>query len=205
MDTDSSYMALTGDLLNLVRGDVRDDFFDKFGDWFVEPYCPLHKREFVDVHSRQRSDLWTQRECCKKHELWDSRTPGKFKSEFTGHSILALNAKTYVCSKGDQELALQFPYPSNPSAADVARTDAERVAHKQKVSSKGLSKRTNNLREDQFLSVLQTTKPISGVNTGFIKKANHVYTYSQQRRGLTYFYSKRKVLDDGVSTSHLDV
>lgn len=205
MDTDSSYMALTGDLMASVRVDRREAFFERFGDWFVEPFCPKHKADFVDAHLSGESHLWTQQECCKEHELWDSRTPGKFKKEFTGHSILALNAKTYICSKDDRELALEFPYPENPSIDDQKRIDDVRVSHKHKVSSKGLSKHTNNLTDDQFLSVLQSKDSVSGINTGFIRKNNTTFTYSQRRRGLTYFYAKRKVMDDGVSTTHLDI
>lgn len=45
---------------------------------------------------------------------------------------------------------------------------------------------------------------MSGVNMGFTKKGNVLYMYAQRRVGLSYFYAKRKVLNDGVSMAHLD-
>jgi hypothetical protein len=35
---------------------------------------------------------------------------------------------------------------------------------------------------------------------------NHeIHTYKQKRDGLSYFYGKRKVSEDGVSTTPLDI
>ena len=42
-------------------------------------------------------------------------------------------------------------------------------------------------------------------NTGFRLKDNSVYTYSQEKIGFNYFYCKRKVLEDGISTVPLDI
>ena len=40
---------------------------------------------------------------------------------------------------------------------------------------------------------------------GFKVRNNGVCTYRQMRNGFTYFYCKRKVLSDGVSTQPLDI
>jgi len=58
---------------------------------------------------------------------------------------------------------------------------------------------------EQFLEVLNTKKSVTGVNRGFLKKDNHIFTYSQIRTGLTYGYGKRKVVGDGVSTLPIDL
>ena len=205
MDTDSSYMALSGELIQCVKPTVLKDFLHSYGDWFVEPYCPAHRDAFMNFQHARRTDSWVQHDCCKSHQLWDSRTPGKFKLEFTGHTILALNAKTYICSKDIEEMAVQFPDPVDASPKHKARVDKERRSNRAKVSSKGLSKRTNALTEQQFRSVLTTKTSVSGINRGFVRKNNVTYTYRQEKRGLTYFYGKRKVLDDGISTTHLDI
>ena len=86
------------------------------------------------------------------------RTPGLFKEEFVGEGIIALNSKTYYCwgEKGN------------------------------KYSSKGLSKRTNELTKQHFFDVLETQKSFAGVNVGFTRKDNEVVTYRQTRSGLTY-------------------
>ena len=43
-------------------------------------------------------------------------------------------------------------------------------------------------------------------NAGFIRdKAGIIQTYTQYKKGMTFFYAKRKVLPDNVSTTHLDI
>jgi hypothetical protein len=45
----------------------------------------------------------------------------------------------------------------------------------------------------------------SGTNRGFRVVDNKMYAYLQERAVFSYFYPKRKVLDDGVSTEPLDI
>ena len=45
----------------------------------------------------------------------------------------------------------------------------------------------------------------SGVNRGFRVVNNSVYTYNQVRDGFSYFYPKRKILEDGITTRPLDI
>ena len=42
-------------------------------------------------------------------------------------------------------------------------------------------------------------------NAGFIRDGVETRTYKQTKRGLNYWYVKRKILSDGVSTTHLDI
>ena len=44
-----------------------------------------------------------------------------------------------------------------------------------------------------------------GTNKSFRVKDNSEYTYEQVRSGLSYFYPKRLVLDDAVSTKPLKI
>ena len=74
-----------------------------------------------------------------------------------------------------------------------------------KYSSKSLSKRTNALDKKHFASVLKTKESISGKSRGFVKKDELLRTYEQERASLSYFYGKRKVHEDGVSTAMPDV
>ena len=46
---------------------------------------------------------------------------------------------------------------------------------------------------------------IACVNRGFRMVENRMMSYTQEKAGLTYFYIKRKVLDDGITTVSLDV
>ena len=42
-------------------------------------------------------------------------------------------------------------------------------------------------------------------NAGFIRDGVETRTYIQTKKGLNYFYPKRQVLDEGVSTTHLNI
>ena len=76
-----------------------------------------------------------------------------------------------------------------------------------KISAKGINHAS--LRADEplqkFWSVLRSTLPQSGVNKGFRAVNGEVYTYSQQKQCLPYFYCKRYVNDDGIFTSTLQL
>ena len=182
MDTDSNYMALSAELLHSVKPERVMTFPREYELWMVLPYCPQHRDAFWERVARKRSvDEVTDQPCCRQHYKHDSRTPGKFKQEFKGQAIVALNSKTYLCSESTDN------------------------GGKSKLSSKGLSKRTNKLSLDDYKTVLTTKHHKSGVNTGFVRKPNKTYTYSMIKRGLTYFYAKRRVCEDGVSTEPLTV
>ena len=95
MDTDSIYVALSGPLENLVREEMRDEFYQEHECWFLRPFCLQHREEFLDKEAW--SEVKANRECCSKSKKLDCHTPGLFKTEFLGDSIIALNSKTYYC------------------------------------------------------------------------------------------------------------
>ena len=74
-----------------------------------------------------------------------------------------------------------------------------------KYSTKGLSKRHNGIDKDYFLAVLTNRRSGGGFNRGFRVRDSSVMMYVQERDALTYFYGKRKVLADGLSTAPLEV
>ena len=77
---------------------------------------------------------------------------------------------------------------------------------KVKVSCKGTQQRRNTLGKEHFEKLLQTKEPHKVENAGFIRgKDGVIKTYTQAKTGMSYFYAKRKVLADGVSTTHLDI
>ena len=84
-------------------------------------------------------------------------------------------------------------------------TEACCVARKAYDKRKGLNKRQNDIDKDAFLAVLTNRRSGSGVNRGFRVRDSSVMTYVQERTALTYFYPKREVLADGLSTAPLDV
>ena len=106
----------------------------------------------------------------------DKRTPGIFKEEWSGDGIIGLSSKTYYCF----------------GAYD-------------KLSCKGVNKKTNDINKEKYLNVLLTKKSSSGLNKGFREVDNSMYTYEQIRDGFSYFYPKRKILEDGVTTVPLEI
>ena len=114
--------------------------------------------------------------CCFARKAFDKRTPGLFKVEWCGDGFVGLCSKTYYCFGATN-----------------------------KYSTKGLSKRHNDIDKDAFLAVLTNRRSGSGVNRGFRVRDSSVMTYVQERAALTYFYPKRKVLEDGLSTAPLDL
>ena len=113
---------------------------------------------------------------------WDYRTPGKFKPEFVGDGMVCLNSKVYHIWGHDK------------NGKVITKT-----------SCKGAQQKRNEIMKSHFLNVLQTHQPEHVTNAGFIKDGSVIKTYTQKKKGLGYFYAKRKVQDDGVSTTHLDI
>ena len=111
---------------------------------------------------------------------WDKRTPGKFKAEYVGIGMACENSKVYIIWAGDGK---------DPKA-----------------SCKGGQQKRNELLKEHYLTVLKSQKPHMVENAGFITdKSGVIKTYTQKKIGFGYFYAKRKVLEDGVSTTHLDI
>ena len=119
---------------------------------------------------------WFPRTDTPEHKAYDKRTPGLFKVEWEGQGIVGLCSKTYYC-----------------------------FGAKDKFSCKGVNKKCNDINKDKYLNVLLTKQNSAGVNRGFRVVNNTMYTYEQVRDAFSYFYPKRKVLADGVSTTPLDI
>lgn len=56
-----------------------------------------------------------------------------------------------------------------------------------------------------FRHVLNTQRVGNGSLKGFRARNNGIATYEQTRNGFSYFYCKRKILSDGVSSVPLDL
>ena len=176
MDTDSAYIALAGATIDdLVTSEHREHYFRNRSQWLPAECCDDHEEEYVCARIAGRS--WTATEsCCIARKAFDKRTPGLFKVEWRGNGFIGLCSKMYYC---------------------FGATD--------KYSTKGLSKRRNDIDKDAFLAVLTNRRSGSGFNRGFRVHNSSMMTYVQERAALTYFYPKRKVLADGLSTAPLDL
>jgi hypothetical protein len=148
------------------------------------------KEEFRDEYMRQIKNnhhvlnvdpnhCFFPRICCDAHAARDRRTPGLLKVEFDkGVCYAGLASKTY--------------WVATPTS--------------QKYSSKVLQKdKLEQNTGERYMQVLTSQKPDGATNVGFRTRQGNVFTYSQHRKALPYFYIKREVLSDGVTTRPLKI
>jgi hypothetical protein len=182
MDTDSAYLAISEENLeDAVREEMREAFFREWDQWFPAVACDQHREAWIQ-HKLARlpePDLGYP-QCCLERQLHDKRTPGLFKLEWVGKGVIALCSKTYLCFQESEQ--------------------------DQKLSTKGVSKRLNVLTKEHFSKALYNQGNVVGLNRGF-KRHNdgNIYTYKQTRTALSFFYGKRKVLEDYVTTEPTDM
>ena len=110
-------------------------------------------------------------------DKWSGRTPGLFKKEFEGERMIALCSKCYYTEDGE--------------------------AKKKKLSSKGMSKRQNEINWHRFKAALNGNKDMA-TNRGFRMRDGNIVTYEQEKLGLSAYYDKRWVLPDGIHTEPIE-
>ena len=138
----------------------------------------LRSNYCVDSFTADAVANFFARTCCVKHKQHDKREPGLFKEEFRCTEMLCLCSKTYSCYEG--------------------------TSHKAKFSSKGLNKRVLDQNGDgaleKYRRVLNGKVNGTSNNRGFRTNKHSVATYEQVKKGLSYFYPKRKVEKGGIHT-----
>ena len=117
-------------------------------------------------------------------DKWSGRTPGLFKQEFEGERMIALCSKCYY--------------------ADHHHIEKKKEAEvKQKFSTKGMSKKQNEINWQRFKAALEGNKDMA-TNRGFRMRDGKMVTYEQEKLGLSAYYDKRWVLPDGIHTEPLE-
>ena len=166
------------------------DFMDKFFDRSDWEYCEMdtdsaymavsHPDWESLVKPELRETYEAERDSWlprRDHYDFDKRTPGLFKEEWSGDEITSLSSKTYYCSGADGD----------------------------KFSCKGVSR--SNITMQLYRNVLHTQTSALGTNRGMrlFPQDHEMRSYAQQKAAFTYFYGKRKVQDDGITTTYLDI
>jgi hypothetical protein len=170
------------------------DFIDKYIDRKDFQYCETDtdsayiafSNENVDslirpeLLAEYKNDIvnWFPRTDTAENIAFDKRTPGLFKIEIKCDGIISLCSKMYICWSNDG---------------------------KTKCSAKGIQKHNNELTKQLFFDVLFHDKKHTVTNTGFRARDNTMFSYTQPKKGLSYQYSKRLILADGVSTIPLSI
>ena len=161
------------------------DFVDKFcdrRDFEViqmdtdSLYMALSTEDFDSAVRPEMKELYKDE---KKNWLvtdeYSKRVPGLFKPEFKGKRMITLTSKCYFADNGDS---------------------------KAKFSRKGVSRRQNKMSWERYKNALFGALD-KVTNIGFRKNENHIVTYEQTKLGLSAYYDKRVVHEDGIRTSCL--
>ena len=107
---------------------------------------------------------------------YSKRVPGLFKPEFKEKRMIALTSKCYFADNGEESIP--------------------------KFSCKGVNRRQNKMSWKRYKNALFGALD-KVTNIGFRKKENHIITYEQTKLGLSAYYDKRIVHEDGIHTSCL--
>ena len=142
----------------------------------VEGFDEIIKPELKELYKDEKPKWLVTDEYSK-------RVPGLFKPEFKGKRMIALTSKCYFADNGD-------------SGAGASQEGMP------KFSCKGVSRRQNKMSWERYKNALFGALD-KVTNIGFRKKENHIVTYEQTKLGLSAYYDKRVVHEDGIHTSCL--
>ena len=167
------------------------DFVDKFcdrRDFEViqmdtdSLYMALSAKDFDDIIKPDLKELYKdEKPNWLVTDEYSKRVPGLFKPEFKGKRMIALTSKCYFADNGE----------SGASQESIP-----------KFSCKGVSRRQNKMSWERYKNALFGALD-KVTNIGFRKKENHIVTYEQTKLGLSAYYDKRVVHEDGIHTSCL--
>ena len=162
------------------------DFVDKFcdrRDFEViqmdtdSLYMALSANDFDDIIKPDLKELYKdEKPNWLVTDEYSKRVPGLFKPEFKGKRMIALTSKCYFADNGKESIP--------------------------KFSCKGVSRRQNKMSWERYKNALFGALD-KVTNIGFRKKENHIVTYEQTKLGLSAYYDKRIVHEDGIHTSYL--
>ena len=162
------------------------DFVDKFcdrRDFEViqmdtdSLYMALSAKDFDDIIKPDLKELYKdEKPNWLVTDEYSKRVPGLFKPEFKGKRMIALTSKCYFADNGEESIP--------------------------KFSCKGVSRRQNKMSWERYKNALFGALD-KVTNIGFRKKENHIVTYEQTKLGLSAYYDKRVVHEDGIHTSCL--
>ena len=143
-------------------------------------YLAISGKKLEDiVKPEMKAEFEEQKKNWLAWDKWSGRTPGLFKKEFEGERMIALCSKCY--------------YTEHQIEDGV----------KQKLSTKGMSKRQNEINWHRFKAALNGNKDMA-TNRGFRMRDGNMVTYEQEKLGLSAYYDKRWVLPDGIHTEPIE-
>jgi len=163
--------------------DFLDRYFDRRDFELIQMdtdsnYMAISAKRLEDiVRPDLKPEFEVQKKCSLAWDKWSGRTPGLFKLECEGGRMIALCSKCYYVDEAEGE--------------------------KKKFSTKGMSKKQNVISYERFVEALEGNKDMV-TNRGFKLRDGWIVTYEQQKLGLSAYYDKRWVLDDGIHTEPIE-
>ena len=141
-------------------------------------YLAISGKNLEDiVKPEMREEFEKEKKNWLAWDKWSGRTPGLFKMEFEGERMIALCSKCYYAD--------------------------DRGEKKKKLSTKGMSKKQNEINWQRFKAALNGSKDMA-TNRGFRMRDGNMVTYEQEKLGLSAYYDKRWVLPDGIHTEPIE-
>ena len=167
--------------------DFLDVYFDRKNFELIQMdtdslYMSLSAKSLDDIVKKELREEYfeTGKAAFLATSKYHERTPGLFKAEFQGTRMIALTSKCYFAENqtlNSKELRKKF-------------------------SCKGVNKRQNEMDWKRYEEALKGSIDIA-TNTGFRKLDHKIVTYTQRKKGLSAYYEKRRVLEDGIHTEPL--
>ncbi len=215
-DTDSAYICISGEkLIDIVKPNRLNEF-----KRLVYGSCDDKIQIVPGVGNR-----YIARECCEKHNKYDSKEPGIYKEEMRGvKEGIGLSSKSYLLITDKKIEPCQTPLSVLKSRVMVnkamklkcqslyrkvkwyhTKPQKREVKWYFKLVSKGVSKR--NVRKPVYIyrHVIRTQERMGSVNKGIRLWDNSLYTYMQNKLAFSYYYCKREVDQNGSSTRPLNI
>ena len=162
--------------------DFLDRYFDRKDFELIQMdtdsnYLAISGKKLEDiVRPEMKAEFEAQKKNWLAWDKWSGRTPGLFKMECEGDRMIALCSKCYfIDDRGE----------------------------KKKFSTKGMSKKQNNINWQRFKTALEGSKDMA-TNRGFRMRDGKIVTYEQEKLGLSAYYDKRWVLSDGIHTEPIE-
>jgi hypothetical protein len=179
MDTDSLYLAIAGETIeDIIKPEMREEYEKDKENWFG------------------RTDT-------REHKNFDKRTPGLFKVEVSGVEFVGLSSKMYYV-----ETDKQYREKAQADYVFIQKKKFDRNIDKnspevlkqgvKKFSAKGIG-RNNVLSLEFYKRALFEDKVFEVENKGLRYIDGQMKKYEQKKRGLNYFYIKRRVDENRVN------
>ena len=188
MDTDSNYFAFSEDSIEkLIKPHMREEYNKEKYNFLPSESSELHPTFAVD------GKRFTMKQ-------YDKRKPGLFKIECIKDKMIALTSKMYCGSEMSETC--------NCCACKKMECKCpKKCSCNFKCSCKGIQKSNNEITYQRFKSVLFDGKKDMITNKGFryLDNNHSMHTYTQEKKGLSAIYCKRKLCSDGINTVPLDI